>query len=150
MLRQLLEIIPFYLLITFLKFMPFEKRVYWGGQLCKIVLPWIRKFRKRVDTNLRFVYPSMSYQKRKEFIYKEINKLDKISCFNPGGAFYAFPNISKTGLSGKEFSDIALEEKGVALVPGTSFGDSAKDFVRVSYANSMENLEKAIYRLSTI
>ena len=48
------------------------------------------------------------------------------------------------------FSDIALEEKGVALVPGTSFGDSAKDFVRVSYANSMENLEKAIYRLSKI
>ena len=74
MLRQLLEIIPFYLLITFLKFMPFEKRVYWGGQLCKFVLPWIRKFRKRVDTNLRFVYPSMSYQKRKEFI-KENSKM---------------------------------------------------------------------------
>ncbi len=74
MLRQLLEIIPFYLLITFLKFMPFEKRVYWGGQLCKIVLPWIRKFRKRVDTNLRFVYPNMSYQKRKEFI-KENSKM---------------------------------------------------------------------------
>ena len=54
--------------------MPFEKRVYWGGQLCKIVLPWIRKFRKRVDTNLRFVYPSMSYQKRKEFI-KENSKM---------------------------------------------------------------------------
>mgnify|MGYP006238559711 FL=1 len=74
MLRQLLEIIPFYLLITFLKLMPFEKRVYWGGQLCKIVLPWIRKFRKRVDTNLRFVYPNMSYQKRKEFI-KENSKM---------------------------------------------------------------------------
>ena len=50
----------------------------------------------------------------------------------------------------ERFSDIALEEKGVALVPGTSFGDSAKKFVRISYANSMENLEKAIYRLSTI
>ena len=74
MLRQLLEIIPFYLLITFLKLMPFEKRVYWGGQLCKIVLPRIRKFRKRVDTNLRFVYPNMSYQKRKEFI-KENSKM---------------------------------------------------------------------------
>ena len=45
---------------------------------------------------------------------------------------------------------MALEEKGVALVPGTSFGNSAEDFVRISYANSMENLEKAIYRLSTI
>ena len=72
------------------------------------------------------------------------------SCFEPGGAFYAFPNISLSGYSGQKFSDIALEEKGVALVPGTSFGGSAKNFVRVSYANSMENLEKAIYRLSTI
>ena len=61
-----------------------------------------------------------------------------------------FPNVSKSGLNGKKFSNIALEEKGVALVPGTSFGNSAKDFVRISYANSMENLEKAIYRLSTI
>ena len=62
------------------------------------------------------------FQKRKDFLHEEINKLSTISCFNPGGAFYAFPNISKTGLSGKEFSDIALEKKGVALVPGTSFG----------------------------
>ena len=50
---------------------------------------------------------------------------------NPGGAFYAFPNISKTGLSGEEFSSIALEEdKGVALVPGTSFGDKANEFCK--------------------
>ena len=74
MLRQLLEIIPFYLLITFLKLLPFEKRVYWGGRLCEILLPWVRKFRKRVDTNLRFIYPNMSYQKRKEFI-KENSKM---------------------------------------------------------------------------
>ncbi len=90
------------------------------------------------------------FYNRKNFIYSKLNELKKISCFEPGGAFYAFPNISKSGLNGQKFSDIALEEKGVALVPGTSFGDSADDFVRISYANSMENLEKAIYRLSTI
>ena len=90
------------------------------------------------------------FHKRKNFIYSKLNELKKISCFEPGGAFYAFPNVSKSGLNGQKFSDIALEEKGVALVPGTSFGDSAEDFVRISYANSMENLEKAIYRLSTI
>ena len=78
------------------------------------------------------------------------NELEKINCFEPGGAFYAFPNISKSGMSAQKFADIALEEKGVALVPGTSFGDSAENFVRISYANSMENLEKAIYRLSAI
>jgi len=90
------------------------------------------------------------FHKRKNFIHSKLNELKNISCFEPGGAFYAFPNVSKSGLNGKKFSNIALEEKGVALVPGTSFGDSAEDFVRISYANSMENLEKAIYRLSTI
>ncbi|MDA9748938.1 pyridoxal phosphate-dependent aminotransferase [Pelagibacteraceae bacterium] len=90
------------------------------------------------------------FQRRKEFLYKEINKLDKISCFKPGGAFYAFPNISKTGLSGEDFSNIALYKKGVALVPGTSFGDKATNFVRISFANSLENLEEAIKRISTI
>ena len=90
------------------------------------------------------------FENRKNFIHKELNKLKNMTCFEPGGAFYAFPNISNLVLSGEKFSDIALKEKGVALVPGSSFGNSAKNFVRVSYANSMENLEKAIYRLSTI
>ncbi len=90
------------------------------------------------------------FQKRKDFVHSKLNELQNMTCFKPGGAFYAFPNISKSGLDGQKFSNLALEEKGVALVPGTSFGDSAKYFVRVSYANSIENLEKAIYRLSTI
>ena len=76
--------------------------------------------------------------------------LDKISCFNPGGAFYAFPNISQTGLSGEDFCTLALENKGVALVPGTSFGDKANEFVRISFANSLENIDEAIKRISTI
>ncbi len=90
------------------------------------------------------------FYKRKNFVHSKLNQLEKISCFEPGGAFYAFPNISKSGMSAQKFAEIALEEKGVALVPGTSFGDSAENFVRISYANSMENLEKAIYRLSSI
>ena len=90
------------------------------------------------------------FQKRKEYVFNELNNLDKISCFEPGGAFYAFPNISKTGLNGNKFSEIALEEKGVALVPGSSFGDNAGEFVRISFANSLENIKEAINRLSTI
>ena len=74
MLRQFFEIIPFYLLITILKILPFENRVYWGGQFCKLLLPWIKKFYKRVDENLRFVYPKMSSRERKEFI-KENSKM---------------------------------------------------------------------------
>ncbi len=90
------------------------------------------------------------FEKRKNFVYSEINKIKNINCFKPGGAFYAFPNVSKTGLNGKKFADIALNEKGVAIVPGTSFGDSANDFIRISFANSIENIEKAIYRISSI
>ena len=90
------------------------------------------------------------FEKRKNYIYKELNNLGKITCFQPGGAFYAFPNISKTNMSGEKFSNIALNEYGVAIVPGSSFGNNAKDFVRLSYANSIENIEKAIYRLSKI
>ena len=55
------------------------------------------------------------FQNRKEYLHKEINKLSKITCFKPGGAFYAFPNISKTGLNGKEFSDIPLSKKELHL-----------------------------------
>ena len=90
------------------------------------------------------------FEKRKNFIHKELNKIDKLKCFKPGGAFYAFPNVSKTGLNGKKFADISLNEKGVALVPGISFGDAADDFIRISFANSIENIEKALYRISTI
>ena len=90
------------------------------------------------------------FEKRKIFIHKELNKLENINCFEPGGAFYAFPNISKSNMSGEKFSEIALNKFGVALVPGSSFGDSANDFVRISYANSIENIEKAIYRISKI
>ena len=74
MLRQFFEILPFYLLITILKILPFEKRVYWGGQVCRILLPWVKKFYERVDKNLRFVCPKMSPYERKEFI-KENSKM---------------------------------------------------------------------------
>ncbi len=90
------------------------------------------------------------FEKRRNFVFENLNKIHNIRCFKPGGAFYAFPNISKTGFNGSEFSNIALNNFGVALVPGTSFGDSAVDYVRISFANSLENIEKAIYRLSKI
>tara|TARA_Y100000590_G_scaffold252985_1_gene284181 strand:- start:206 stop:1363 length:1158 start_codon:yes stop_codon:yes gene_type:complete len=90
------------------------------------------------------------FERRKNFLHKELNKFDNLSCFEPGGAFYAFPNVSKSGLDGNKFAEVALNQKNVALVPGTSFGDSAKNFIRISYANSMENIQKGIYRISTI
>ncbi len=72
--RQLLEILPFYLLIMVLKLLPFEKKVYWGAQVCRFILPLVRKFSARVDNNLKLIYPEMSYEKRKAFI-KENSKM---------------------------------------------------------------------------
>ena len=90
------------------------------------------------------------FEKRRNFIFENLNKLKNMNCFCPGGSFYAFPNVSKSNLSGEKFSEVALNNYGVALVPGTSFGDSAKMYIRLSYANSLENIEKAINRLSKI
>ena len=90
------------------------------------------------------------FEKRRDLIYSELNNLKNISCFRPGGAFYSFPNISKTGLNGQEFSKKALYEMNVAVVPGNSFGKNGNEFVRISYANSTKNIKKAIQRLANI
>ena len=90
------------------------------------------------------------FERRRNFIFEKLNKLKNMNCFRPGGSFYAFPNVSKSNLSGEKFSEVALNNYGVALVPGTSFGDNAKDYIRISYANSLENIEKAINRISKI
>ena len=74
MLRHFFEIIPFYFILTILKILPFEKRVYWGGLVCSLILPLVRNFYERVDKNLKLIYPTLSHQKRKEFI-KENSKM---------------------------------------------------------------------------
>jgi aspartate/methionine/tyrosine aminotransferase len=66
---------------------------------------------------------------------------------NPGGAFYVFPNIAGTGRRGKDLQAEILENTGVATVPGTSFGIHGKDFIRFSYAASLENIEEAVRRI---
>ena len=62
----------------------------------------------------------------------------------PGGAFYDFPNVSETGMNGEEFAKRCLHEAGVAIVPGTSFGKKANDYVRFSFAASQDNISEAI------
>ena len=79
-----------------------------------------------------------------------LNAIDGISCVMPKGAFYAFPNITQTGLSSREFADRLLEEFGVAGIAGTSFGDAGEGYIRLSYANSEANLQKAIERVAAM
>ena len=88
------------------------------------------------------------YQKRRDLITAGLNSLPGVRCTRPDGAIYAFPNISETGMGSDSFSEFALQEAGVALLPGTNFGPGGEGYVRLSYVNSIENIEAAINRLS--
>ena len=90
------------------------------------------------------------FTRRRKLIVDGLNSIPGITCNNPGGAFYVFPNVSGTGMTGEKFAEKCLYEAGVAIVPGTSFGKSAKDFVRFSFANSYENIEKALEKIKKI
>ena len=87
------------------------------------------------------------FDSRRRVIVEALNDLPGVRCTDAAGAFYAFPNISSTGLSAKEAQDLFLDQAGVATVAGTSFGVYGEGFVRFSYANSTENILRAIDRI---
>ena len=84
---------------------------------------------------------------RRDLVVDGMNNLPGVTCRTPGGAFYAFPNISGTGLDSRTFADRAMDEAGVALLSGTAFGEYGNDYIRISFANSQDNLRLAIDRL---
>ena len=90
------------------------------------------------------------FTKRRDLVVEGLNSLPGITCPVPKGAFYAFPNIRATGLSSQEFAEKAMYDAGVALLAGTAFGQYGDGYVRISFANSQENLQEAIERLRTI
>jgi len=87
------------------------------------------------------------FDKRRKIVVNELNKLPGISCATPKGAFYAFPNIKNTGWKAKKLASSLLEESGVAIIGGPDFGILGEGYVRLSYANSTENILKAIGRM---
>ena len=84
---------------------------------------------------------------RRDLVVDGLNSLPGVSCRDPGGAFYAFPNISGTGLDSRTFADRAMDDAGVALLSGTAFGEYGNGYIRISFANSQDNLRLAIDRL---
>jgi len=85
-----------------------------------------------------------AFDERRTVIVDELNKIPGFSCIKPGGAFYAFPNITQTGLRSDELQKRILEDAGVAVISGTSFGEHGEGYLRFSYANSTENILKAV------
>ena len=88
------------------------------------------------------------YDRRRRLIVDGFNTLG-LDCFEPRGAFYAFPSIARSGMSGDEFATRLLEEEEIAMVPGEAFGTSGKGFMRASYATAYEKIEEALNRLES-
>jgi aspartate/methionine/tyrosine aminotransferase len=87
------------------------------------------------------------FRARRGLIVDGLNGISGISCRLPAGAFYAFPDVSATGLDGSAFADRLLDETGVCVLAGTAFGQVGRDHIRISYANSRENLAEALLRI---
>lgn len=88
-----------------------------------------------------------AFDERRRVIVGELNQIPGFRCVEPGGAFYAFPNIEGTGMSAKALQTKLLEDAGVAVIAGTSFGAYGEGYLRFSYANSTENIREAIRRI---
>ena len=87
------------------------------------------------------------FRARRELVVAGLNELPGVSCRTPRGAFYAFPNVSGVPLDADELADRLLQEAGVAVLAGSAFGDHGRDNLRISYANSRENLALALERM---
>jgi aspartate aminotransferase len=90
------------------------------------------------------------YQRRRDVIVAGLNAIPGFSCRKPEGAFYAFPNIKGTGMKSSELADLILEKAGVALLPGSSFGDFGEGYLRLSYATSIPIIEKGLAQIRSV
>ena len=88
-----------------------------------------------------------AFKSRRDVIVEGLNSISGIRCLKPRGAFYVFPNIQDTGMNSKDFAGRLLSEGGVAALAGEAFGEYGKGYLRFSFANSMDNIERAIGRI---
>jgi aspartate/methionine/tyrosine aminotransferase len=90
------------------------------------------------------------FKRRRDTVVDRLNQLPGVRCHRPLGAFYVFPNISGTGQNERELADRLLYEGGVAVLAGTSFGQEGKGYLRLSYANSIEQIEEGVERMKGV
>jgi aspartate aminotransferase len=88
-----------------------------------------------------------AFQKRRQVIVEGLNRIPGFRCLRPAGAFYVFPNVKGTGMSSKAVADCLLQEAGVAVLDGGDFGRQGEGYLRLSYANSVENIQRALERI---
>ena len=90
------------------------------------------------------------YEERKKILVEGLNEVKGISCVNPGGAMYVFPNITKTGMDSDTFSEYVLDKIGVGVLPGNNFGENGEGYIRMCYATSQEDILLALSRLKNL
>jgi aspartate aminotransferase len=90
------------------------------------------------------------YQRRRDVIVAGLNSIPGIRCQKPQGAFYVFPNIKATGMGSNDLANLILEKAGVALLPGSSFGEYGEGYLRISYANTIENIERGLEQIRSV
>ena len=91
-----------------------------------------------------------TFARRRDVVVDGLNNMPGVTCRVPGGAFYAFPNIGGTGIGSKQLADRLLMEADVALIPGDSFGNNGKGYLRLSYAASLDEIEEALARMESL
>jgi aspartate aminotransferase len=90
------------------------------------------------------------FRRRRDIVVAGLNDIPGIRCAEPQGAFYAFPNITGTGLTSTELQSRLLRQAGVAALPGTAFGPYGEGFLRMSYANSVDNIQAALEAIKSV
>jgi aspartate/methionine/tyrosine aminotransferase len=90
------------------------------------------------------------FRKRRDLMVDGLNQIKGMRCLKPGGAFYCFPNVSQVPLNSKQLADLLLNEAGVAVLSGTAFGKYGEGYLRLSYANSIENIQAALRKMKQV
>jgi aminotransferase len=123
-------------------------KIHQYTMLCAPVMAQVAALEALAKGDEEMEHMKHEYNLRRRLFVSGLNRIG-LTCFEPRGAFYAFPSIQSTGLSSEEFSEKLLREQKVAVVPGSVFGPSGEGFLRCSYATSREELIEALDRMET-
>ena len=93
---------------------------------------------------------NLEYEKRRNFIVAELNKIKGISCIKPEGTFYVFVNIKKTGKSSEQIYDELLTKGRVVVIPGSAFGKQGEGYIRIAYTLNIDRLREALVRMKKV
>jgi len=121
-------------------------KIHLTAMLCAPILSQVAAIEALRASETSIAQMVKEYNQRRQIIVNGLNEIG-LSCFDPKGAFYAFPSIKSTGMTSEEFAEKLLLEERVAVIPGTAFGKHGKGYIRCCYAISSTEIEEALARM---